>query len=258
MNEAKAIKRLLAIATPLLFLALPLTSSACSVVACIDSGVELREDFAVQITHQGIPIPGVTVQVTTNTEHNTTTVFSGLTASDGTVHISSLAPGNYWLRADLLGIVAGSECFHVSARPSKKAKKVVKYVWGMSAPASRQIAGMLIDAQPSPGDTPLSRFLRVDVPVSGANLKLQNALTGAVSTTVTDGNGAFSFGFLPNGTYVLHAEGGSAGAREYDKADLLVRLSDTAASDTVVLKRRDAGGGDCGGTSLELRRGPIK
>jgi hypothetical protein len=254
---AKPRYAVLATANLILFFALPIPSSACSVVACIDKGIEVRQDFVVQITHEGIPLSGVTITVTTttDTDEKIKTAFSGLTATDGSVHISSLVPGEYWLRAAMLGIIAGTECFHVRARPSKKAKKLVKYFWGNLAPTSRQIAGRLIDTQPGEGETPLAKLMhQVDVPVSGALFKLQNALTGSVFRTASDRDGAFSFGFLPNGIYVLHVEGGRAGAREYDFADILIRLNDGAASDTLVLRRRDAGGGSCGGTSLELQR----
>jgi hypothetical protein len=67
-------------------------------------------------------------------------------------------------------------------------------------------------------------------------------------------DGRFSFEGVASGTYVLHIEGGAAGERSYDATDQLIRLDDTATRSFLVLKRRDAGAGSCGGTELELRK----
>jgi hypothetical protein len=92
---------------------------------------------------------------------------------------------------------------------------------------------------------------RVNVPITEARLNLQNPITRHVDSTISNQNGTFAFDEVPAGTYVLHIEGGGSG-RNYDATDLLIRLSPTASSDSVDLIRRDAGGGSCGGTSLEL------
>jgi len=85
-------------------------------------------------------------------------------------------------------------------------------------------------------------------------LRLQDPLTGAVYSTLSDSDGHFSFGQIPKGIYVLHIEAGTApGGRGYDSTDLLVRLSDTAKQAMLLLTRSDASAGSCGGTSLELR-----
>jgi hypothetical protein len=128
------------------------------------------------------------------------------------------------------------------------------YDWGDSAPASRRIAGKLIDSQPNKGGTPLWNLLhRVDMPISGANLSLQDPSTGAAYTTMSDATGFFAFDLIPPGTYVLHIEGGGAGDRGYDATDVLIELNPKASRYELVLTRREAGGGSCGGTSLELK-----
>jgi len=214
----------------------------------------MRQDFVVQVTHEGRPLGGVNIQVANNSGEKSNPVLSALTASDGTVHVSQLPPGEYWLNTDLLGISAGTQCFHIRAQPSRRAKKLVKYSWGDFAPSTRQLAGKLIDSQPHEGGTALERLLHpIDIPVGGAMFKLHNALTGTVFNTLSDAGGVFSFESIPDGIYVLHVQGGRAGAREYDSADILIRRSDRAAFNSVVLTRRDAGGGSCGGTSMELR-----
>jgi hypothetical protein len=71
--------------------------------------------------------------------------------------------------------------------------------------------------------------------------------------TASDANGSFGFNSLSDGTYVLHIEGGRTPTREYDSADLLVKLAADAKWNALLLTRRDAGAGSCGGTSLDLK-----
>ena len=166
----------------------------------------------------------------------------------------SLPPGGYWLEANLLGISAAYQCFHVNQQSSRIAKRNLTYDWGDEAPATLRIAGKLIDSQPEIGGNPLWNILhRIDVPNSGASLKLRNPTTGEVDTTTSGSDGQFTFDPIPDGTYVLHIEGGSAGDRRYDSTDLLIAIAPSARRNSLLLTRRDAGGGSCGGTSLELQ-----
>ena len=123
-----------------------------------------------------------------------------------------------------------------------------------------QIAGSLINSQPGQGGTPLwNQLHRVDTPINEARLKLQDPLTSAAYSTLSDGDGHFSFGAIPNGIYVLHIESGTApGGRDFESSDHLIRLSDTdtAKGDMLLLSHRDAGAGSCGGTHLELQWTP--
>jgi len=223
---------------------------------CLGKGIEMRGNFVVRVKHDGKPLPGVAVWITSNAESNR--MFSGTTARDGTVNVANLSPGEYWLNAELLGILAGSECFHIESRSSRKAKKSVTYDWGNLAPTTRQVVGKLIDSQPGQGGTPLWNLLhRVEVPIAQARLRLQNPLTGAISKTLSDDEGHFSFDGIPNGTYVLHIDGGTAsGGSEYAASDHVIKVSDTAKQGTLLLEHRDAGGGSCGGTGLKLQDQP--
>jgi hypothetical protein len=201
------------------------------------------------IKHQGKPLQGVTVKVT---DADAALHFSGVTTAIGSVRVTSLPPGDYWLDVDFLGIGAAYQCFHVADRASRHAKQRVSYEWGDLAPATRRIAGKLIDSQPGTGESPIWNLVhRVNVPITGAKLNLQNPITRQVYSTVSNQSGAFAFDEVPAGTYVLHVEGGASG-RDYDATDLLIRLGPTATRDAVDLTRREAGGGSCGGASLEL------
>lgn len=255
-ERGKQLKGLLAVGAFIPFLTFPISSYGCSSVSCLNKGVELRPEFVVRVTHGDKPLQGVSVRVSSAAGGNVNNLFSGVTAADGSVRVVNLPPGEYWLNAELLGIVAGTECFHVDPRPTRKAKKKVSYDWGDLAPATRQVAGRLIDSQPGHGGTPIwNQLHRVDTPISEARLRLQDPLTGAVYSTLSDSDGHFSFGSIPNGIYVLHIEGGTApSGRGFDSSDHLIRLSDTdtAKGDMLLLSHRDAGAGSCGGTYLEL------
>jgi hypothetical protein len=125
-------------------------------------------------------------------------------------------------------------------------------------PAVRQAEGRLVDSQPGKGGTPLENLLhRVNVPIAEAKLELRPPVAGTVYTTVSDADGHFAFDRVRDGIYVLHIDAGTAsGNRAFDLTDLLVRFSGTAKRSTLLLTRREPGGGSCGGTSLEIEDAP--
>ena len=223
---------------------------------CLNNGIEMRRTFVVDIAFDGKPLPGVAVEVRGGESDRK--FFSSVTASDGKVNVGELPPVNYWLYTDFLGISAGSQCFHVASSSSRSAKKRIFYAWGESAPGVRRIAGRLVDSQPGHGDNPImNRVHSVNVPMAHAKIKLQNPTSTAVYSTESDAEGHFNFGQIPPGTYVLHVEGGTVtNGRDLESTDFLVALNETANWDTLLLARREAGGGSCGGTSLELRHEP--
>jgi hypothetical protein len=248
-------KRLTTSALVVLLLMAARSSSPCSVNMCSNHGVELRGEFVVRVMHGGRPLAGVSVRVTSFTEQKVVERFFSATATDGTVHVAGLPEGEYWLNAELLGITAGDECFHVSQRASRSAKGKVTYGWGDVVPATRRLAGKLIDSKPGQGGTTLSNFLhRTDVPISDARLTLRDPLTGKAYEAVSGHDGGFAFDSAPQGTYVLHVDAGTVpGGRNYDSADQLIRLSKGSTPNTLLLKWKEAGLGSCGGASMELQ-----
>jgi hypothetical protein len=212
----------------------------------------MRGRFVVHVLHAGIPLAGVSVQVAGGANEKTATVFSGVTAQNGSIRVL-LPPGDYWLHAELLGISAAGQCFYVGGKTSRKAKGKLKFEWGDYAPATREVAGRLVDSQPGKGANQLWNLLhRIDMPIAGATLKLHNVVSGEIFTTASDQDGAFRFDAVPSGTYALHIEGGKSD-RDYDSTDLAIKVSPSANRNTLQLSRRDAGAGSCGGTYLELR-----
>jgi len=230
-------------------------AGACSLAGCVDGGIEVRSDFAVKIRHADKPLPGATVEIKGPQGTSGAKAFTVTTDKDGIARFTNLAPGDYWLDAEYLDIGAAYHCFHVRERPSRKAKRNLAYDWGDLAPGTRRIAGKLLDSQPGKGGTPIWNLLhRVDVPIAAAKLTLQNATTRAVYHTTSDADGAFAFDGIPSGTYVLHIDAGKVEPdRDYEASDHLISLGSTAKGDSLLLKRREAGGGSCGGTRLELQ-----
>jgi hypothetical protein len=219
-------------------------------VGCLNNGDEMRPTFTIKVTHSDKPLAGVNFQIVAKD----TEQFSGITDETGTVRVQKLTPGLYWLSGNLLGTGVVYTCFHVSEKPSKRAKRKLIYEWGDDAPATTRIAGVLVDSQQGRGGTPIWNLIhRTDVPIVGASLRLQDPMTHAVYLTSSDQDGRFSFEALPSGTYVLHIEGGAVGDVAYDGTDQLVNLGAGANRNWLVFKRRDAGGGSCGGTELELQ-----
>lgn len=215
----------------------------------------MRGDFAVKIRHANKPLQGASIEITGPQGATGARRFTVTTDENGIAHIANLAPGDYWLDAEYLAIGAAYHCFHVEEKPSRKAKRNLTYDWGDEAPSTRHITGKLVDSQPSKGGTPIWNLTHpVDVPISDAKLALQNATSRAAYHTTSDANGAFAFDGIPNGTYVLHIDAGSVTRdRDYEASDHLIKLGSTARVDSLVLKRREASGGSCGGASLELQ-----
>src|SRR5258706_3011740 len=138
---------------------------------------------------------------------------------------------------------------------SRKARKTRRYEWGDMAPAIRQTIGRLVDSQTRKGGKPLEDlFHRLDLPIAGARLELRQPFMGTLYTTISDANGYFAFDQVPEGTYALHIEAGTAsGDRTVDSTDLLIQLSITARQGTLLLARREAGAGSCGGSTIEIK-----
>lgn len=222
----------------------------CSMAGCLNNGDEMRPTFTIVVTHDDKPLAGVSFHVAAKGADR----FSGLTDDKGIIQIPNLPPGLYWLNGDLLGTGVVYTCFHVGEKPSKRAKSKLTYTWGDDAPGTSIIAGRLVDSQFGRGGTPIWNLIhRIDIPIAGASLRLQDPITHAIYLTRSDQDGKFSFEAITAGTYVLHIEGGAAGDLPYDATDQLVGVAGNATRNFLVFKKRDGGGGSCGGTELELQ-----
>ena len=82
-----------------------------------------------------------------------------------------------------------------------KLKKTVQYDLGDLDPSTRRLAGRLIGNQAGEGGTPAWNFLHpISAPVREAKLKLQDPVSGATYTALSDSNGQFSFAGIPERT----------------------------------------------------------
>jgi len=214
---------------------------------CLNNGDEVRPNFTIMVTHDERPLAGVNFHIVAKGAEQ----FSGITDDRGIIHVQKLAPGLYWLNGDLLGTGVVYTCFHVTERPSRKAKIKLTYTWGDEASASSKVAGRLVASEPAKGGTPIWNLThRIDVPISGASLTLRDPISHAVYITTSDQDGHFSFEGLPNGAYVLHIEGGTAGEFTYDPADSVVELTNMAKRGELLFKGGPSG---CGGNELALQ-----
>jgi hypothetical protein len=223
------------------------TALGCSLAGCLNNGEEVRPTFTILVTHDDKPLAGVSFHVIAKGAEQ----FSGVTDENGTIHVPKLPPGLYWLNGDLLGTGVVYTCFHVGEKPLRRAKSRLIYTWGDEAPATSKISGRLVASQPAKGGTPIWNVThRVDVPITGADVTLRDPVSHAVYVTASVEDGHFSFEGLPNGTYVLHIEGGSAGEFTYDPANSVVELTNTPKGGELLFKGGPSG---CGGNELALQ-----
>lgn len=233
---------------------IPTAASACSQVACLDNGFEMRHAFVVAVMHEHKPLAGATVEITSASADDGMTIFSAKTEASGTVHVTNLPPGNYRLKVKLLNVYAGLDCFQVATKPSRKAKRKLRFEWGNLAPTTRRAAGKIVQWRPGTGGTLLQNQLHpIEVAIPGVALTLQTAVRGPVYRTVSDATGKFSFADVPAGTYVLRVEGGiTENARTYNDADLILKISPRATANALTLVDRQGFGGACPGIVLNV------
>jgi hypothetical protein len=84
---------------------------------------------------------------------------------------------------------------------------------------------------------------RVAVPISGAKLRLENAITNQTFNTTSDALGRFDFGSVQDGTYVLRIKGGETG-RSYDPTEIVLKVRRRASAGTLEFTRTESNCGD--------------
>src|SRR5262249_46935793 len=106
--------------------------------------------------------------------------------------------------------------------PSRKALHKLHFSWGDDAPAVKAIVGRITDTQIVKTGNALWNVLHSDdIPVKNVKLTLLEPVYGTAYTAESDDAGNFTIKDVPTETYVLHVEGGTAGDRLFDSADLL-------------------------------------
>jgi hypothetical protein len=189
------------------------------------------------VTADGKPVEGVQVKVNTyyeKAEKEDKTIFTGSTGADGTLRVPKMKAGRYILSTEYLGTEVGYDCFRVAAHRDSKAEKEMSYTWGDDAPETGAVRGRLTNGENDPKWSFVERLQHRPntVAISGATLSLRGPATKDPYTTVTDGEGNFSFAGVPDGVYVLHVdEGKSKSGISHSYNDQIIRITNRAKTD---------------------------
>lgn len=200
----------------------------------------MRRDFVVSVRQENRPIAGVAIELYTSDQNGEATLLlSGKSKADGTFVVAHLRPGDYWLGVTFLGVrAAGSDCFYVPNRPSRKAKQALTYSWGDNPLVVSQLAGRLVERQPPRTDNnPAS------MPITKARLTLRNATGGPAYTTMSKEDGGFAFDSVPSGTYVLEVEYENEPNLELRADHVVIRIDRKAEGGPISLTRMHSGDG---------------
>jgi len=226
-------------------------SAVCSQVPCAwVRNLEMRKNFVVSVTHNKVPLGGVTIDVYAGDGNGgEALLLSGKSKADGTFVVSELRPGDYWLGVTLLGVRAsGSDCFYVTSRPSRKAKRALQYSWGDSPLVVSHLVGKLTERQPGSGGPPAwNNQSLVSLPIPRATLTLLSATSGASYTTTSAGDGGFAFGSVQSGTYVLQVEYENEPTNDPRRDRVVVEINPKASGTSVSFIRMKS---TEGGTNL--------
>ena len=165
----------------------------CSQVPCAwVRNLEMRPNFVISVAQENRPIAGVTIDVYASDQNGEAALLlSGKSKADGTFVVANLRPGDYWLGVTLLGVrAAGFDCFYVTNRPSRKARRALQYSWGDNPLVVPQLAGKLTEQQPGGGGTAAWNHQHlVSMPIPRARLTLRNARGGASYATTSTEDG---------------------------------------------------------------------
>jgi Carboxypeptidase regulatory-like domain len=192
-------------------LVLLLIATARSAFPCSVTSLKLREvppNVTVKVSHSGKPIAGIGVEIVPQAE-GADPVYNAVTDENGTVQITGLMVGKYYLIASHFGFEAGREWIEVVSRPNAKTVQRFDFQWADDAWQTRNVAGSL--GGMIPGDTgnkimDLARPKETAYP--GVAVVLKSAFSDAEYHTSSDSTGSFVIGPAPDGIYVLIIAGG--------------------------------------------------
>jgi hypothetical protein len=192
-------------------LVLLLIVTARSAFPCSATSLILQQvppNLTVKVTHSGKPIAGISVEIVAQAEGGDP-VFTAVTDDNGTVQLTGLMVGRYYLIASHLGFEAGRVWIEVVNRANAKTVQRFDFQWADDAWQTRSVAGSL--GGMIPGDTgnkimDLARPKETVYP--GVAVVLKSAFSDAEYHTSSDSTGSFVMGQAPDGIYVLTVAGG--------------------------------------------------
>jgi hypothetical protein len=238
-----------------------LTIAAPIVFSCSMATVVLRQvtpDLTVVVTHRKQPVAGIEVEVTPMVEATTTQsaaserpLFSGITDERGTVRIRGLLPGKYWLTASHHEFEAGKAWIEVTRVPNAKTMKRFEFEWADWSYETSRVAGKLTGYVPgNTGDKLMDIARPVETAYPGVDLTLKGAFSDVESHTISDSTGAFLFGEVPDGIYLLTIAGGMKSVTgTAGVTTLVVDVKRTSRRDSLPLQLKNTG---CYSTQFEL------
>jgi len=227
----------------------------CAVQAtfgCEARPLELRRvspDLTVVVTHREKPIAGIRVQVVP--EKSTQPAFTATTDQNGTVRIRGLRVGRYNLTTSHEDFDAGREWIEVVAVPNAKTKRGFDFQWADWSYQTSRVAGKLTGLVPgNTGNKLIDIVHPVETVYPGVDIELRSAFSKAEYRTVSDSDGEFLIGNVPEGIYILTIAGGmksTTGVAEVTRHVIDVKRS--ISRNSLPLQLRDNG---CYRTEFQL------
>jgi hypothetical protein len=178
---------------------------------CSLTSLKLRQvppNFTVKVTHSGKPIAGIGIEIIPQAE-GTEAVFTGVTDESGTVKVTGLLVGKYFLTASHLDFEAGREWIEVGSRADAETVRHLDFQWADDAWQSREVAGLLVGMVPGDTGNKIMDLARPKESVyPNVAVVLKNAFSDAEYHTLSDSTGSFVIVPVPEGIYVLTIAGG--------------------------------------------------
>jgi hypothetical protein len=178
---------------------------------CSLTSLKLRQvppDITIKVSHSGKPISGISVEIVPQAE-GAEAVFSAVTDENGTVQITGLGVGKYYLIASALSFEAGREWIEVVSRAAAKTVQHFDFQWADDAWQTRSVSGSLVGMVPGDTGNKIMDLARPKETVyPGIAIILKSAFSDAEYHTLSDSTGSFFIGPVPDGIYVLTIAGG--------------------------------------------------
>lgn len=178
---------------------------------CSLTSLKLRQvspNFTVKVTHLAKPIAGIGIEIMAQAE-GAEAVFTGVTDDNGTVKVTGLMVGKYFLTASHLDFEAGREWIEVVSSADSKTVRHFEFQWADDAWETRSVGGLLVGMVPGDTGNKIMDLVHPRETVyPGVAVTLKSAFSDAEYHALSDSSGSFVIGPVPDGVYVLTIAGG--------------------------------------------------
>lgn len=179
-------------------------------------------------------------------------VSAGLSDKSGQVMVRGLAPGKYFLFAKHRGIESENRWIEVGGRSHKRIRRFDLH-WADYSIVTREVSGALTGrVNGNTGNKIMDVVHAREAVQPGVSLRLDDLFGDRTFSTVSDSSGAFMFGSVPMGTYLMTIAGGQpmVGSRISEETNLVVDISQSFSRNFLPLQLKEGG---CGGMGYELK-----